>query len=194
MKRFYGSAAILAVGLAGCGDTGTADVDTNVVTPGDMNEMNVAAGAPTMPTRATATLQTAEGRQVGTATAMPGEGGIRVSLQVEGLPPGPHGVHVHTVGRCDAPDFQSAEGHWNPTDQSHGLEDPDGQHAGDMPNLTVGEDGRGTLDYTLQGGTFEAMLEGDGSAFIVHAGRDDQRTDPAGDSGPRLACGVFTPA
>ncbi|WP_119083001.1 superoxide dismutase family protein [Altererythrobacter sp. B11] len=141
---------------------------------------------------ATATLKTPDGTDAGMVTATPSANGILISLNVTGLPAGEHGAHVHTVGKCEGPDFKSAEGHWNPSDQKHGLEDPAGQHAGDMPNLVVGEDGSGTLEYTLQGGTFEGLLDSDGSALVVHAGRDDQKTDPSGDSGDRIACGVFT--
>lgn len=95
------------------------------------------------------------------------------------------------TGKCDAPKFESAGGHWNPTGAKHGLEDPAGQHAGDMPNLVVGEDGRGTLSYELQGATFEGLLDSDGSAMVIHASVDDQKTDPSGNSGDRIACGIF---
>jgi len=139
-----------------------------------------------------APLMKADGTAVGAATAMAVEGGrVAVAVSVYGMTPGKHGVHVHTVGAC-TPTFAAAGGHWNPGSMTHGLNDPAGQHAGDMPNVEVGADGTGTLTYTLApGATLAGMLDADGSAFVVHAGEDDQRTDPAGNSGDRVACGVF---
>ena len=87
--------------------------------------------------------------------------------------------------------FESAGGHWNPGSTQHGLENPKGAHAGDMPNLTAADDGTGSLTFTLKGGTMAQLLDADGSAFVVHAGQDDQKTDPSGNSGDRIACGVF---
>lgn len=143
--------------------------------------------------QAVATLETAEGEPAGTATATVSDDVINVVLAVQNIPAGEHGVHVHMVGACDAPDFTSAGSHWNPTGQTHGLEGNGGQHAGDMPNLTVNEQGTGTLEYTLQGGaTFDGLMDADGSAFVIHADADDQQTDPSGESGGRIACGVFT--
>lgn len=148
--------------------------------------------APLQPaTTAVAELRLASGSPAGSATATLVQGGVRIEVVGIGLPPGPHGVHVHTVGRCDAPDFASALGHWNPTAHQHGAQNPAGPHAGDLPNLLIGTDGRGTLAITLPGGTYEGLMDADGAAFIVHAGVDDLKTDPAGNSGGRIACGVF---
>lgn len=178
MRRITTAAVILTLGLAACGSPEAEQEDT--------------AAAPTTPAEAVATLQNAEGAAAGTATATVAGDTVMIALAVEGLPAGEHGVHVHTVGTCEAPTFESSGGHWNPASQAHGLEDPEGQHAGDMPNLTVAEDGTGTLEYTLAGGaTFEGLMDADGSAFLVHAMADDQMTDPSGDSGDRIACGVF---
>ena len=141
--------------------------------------------------RAAADLKTAQGAAAGKATAATINAGVMLTLQVEGLPPGQHGVHVHMTGKCDAPKFESAGGHWNPADAQHGLEAPAGQHAGDMPNLVVEEDGRGTLAYELKGATLAGLLDEDGAAMVVHASADDQRTDPSGNSGDRIACGIF---
>ncbi|NIJ23867.1 superoxide dismutase family protein [Sphingomonas japonica] len=140
---------------------------------------------------ATAELRTATNANVGTATATAMADGIQIVVEGMGMPPGPHGAHVHTTGRCDAPGFESAGGHWNPTTMQHGAQNPAGPHAGDMPNLDVASDGAATLTFTLPSGTMEGLLDGDGSAMMVHAGPDDMKTDPSGNSGSRIACGVF---
>lgn len=189
MKGLTCTAAILTLALAGCGSPEPADEAAQEAPPATTVDP---AGVATAAARAVAMLRTADGAAAGSATATAGaDGQVMVALSVQGLPPGQHGVHVHMTGRCDAPTFESAGGHWNPTNATHGLEDPAGQHAGDMPNLTVGADGAGTLEYRLVGGAFDGLLDADGSAFVVHAGADDQRTDPSGDSGDRIACGVF---
>lgn len=140
---------------------------------------------------ASADLMTADGKNAGTVTATALDGAVGILLNVSGIAPGEHGVHVHMTGACEAPGFESAGGHWNPSGAAHGLEGEPGQHAGDMPNLTVAADGTGTLEYTLVGGGFTQMMDGDGAAFVVHEDADDQVTDPSGNSGARIACGVF---
>lgn len=147
--------------------------------------------APGAGTVAVASLKTAAGADAGTATVTNRDGTLSLSLRVKGIPPGRHGAHVHMVGKCEGPAFASAGGHWNPTQHKHGLENPQGQHAGDMPNLTVAADGTGTLAYPLRNATRDGLLDGDGSAMVIHAGVDDQMTDPSGNSGDRIACGVF---
>ena len=155
----------------------------------------VAVGTPTPGgARATAMLKTSTGADAGRATATDVAGGLRFTLDVKGLPPGTHGAHIHTVGRCDAPDFTTAGGHWNPTAMKHGSMNPQGPHEGDLPNLMIGTDGRGTLGATIPGATMAGLLDADGAAIIVHAGPDDLMTDPSGNSGGRIACGVFAPA
>ncbi|MHA6723407.1 superoxide dismutase family protein [Sphingomonas sp. RS2018] len=140
---------------------------------------------------AEAILKTASGTTVGRATATSTGGGVRIAIEGTGMPAGTHGVHVHAVGRCDGPDFTTAGAHWNPGMKQHGAQNPAGPHAGDMPNLLVGTDGAGKLDFTLAGGTMAGLLDADGSAFVVHAAPDDLKTDPSGNSGARIACGVF---
>lgn len=112
------------------------------------------------------------------------------------MPPGTYGAHVHTTGRCDPPDFASAGPHWNPTGQQHGKNNPRGMHKGDLPNLMVGTDGRGSFEFTIprasiSGGAMR-MLDADGAALVVHQSADDYRTDPSGNSGGRIACGVLS--
>jgi len=142
---------------------------------------------------ATAELRDASGREVGSARFTQDAGGVRVLLEVHGLPSGPKGVHVHETGSCEPPDFKSAGGHFNPEGKQHGFDNPQGPHAGDLPNIEVGEDGGGRLDATderITLGSGEASLfDADGSALVVHAGPDDYKSDPAGNSGDRIACG-----
>ncbi|WP_374939372.1 superoxide dismutase family protein [Sphingomonas sp. NBWT7] len=148
--------------------------------------MPVAGGA-----SASAMLKTAAGVDAGRATATEVAGGLRFTVDVMGMPAGTHGVHVHTTGRCDAPTFETAGGHWNPTAMKHGSMNPQGPHQGDIPNLIVDSGGRGTVAATVPSATMAGLLDTDGAAFIVHAGPDDLKTDPSGNSGGRLACGVF---
>lgn len=143
---------------------------------------------------ATAALATATGQPAGRASVTEVTGGLRVTIDARGLTPGNHGAHFHTVGRCDAPDFASAGPHWNPSATKHGTMNPQGPHAGDLPNLVVGPDGRATLAITLAGATFDGLLDADGAAMVVHAAPDDLMTDPSGNSGGRIACGVLSPA
>ena len=115
-------------------------------------------------------------------------------LEAKGVPPGAHGVHLHEVGKCEGPSFDSAGGHMNPDGKSHGLLNPAGPHAGDLPNLTVESGGTGRLEtmntrITLAAGP-ASILDSDGTALVIHTSPDDFTTDPAGGSGARIACGV----
>jgi Cu-Zn family superoxide dismutase len=123
---------------------------------------------------------------------------LRVRVEAAGLAPGVYGTHLHAVGRCDPPAFASAGPHWNPTGRQHGKDNPQGMHMGDLPNLMVGADGKGGFEYSIAGGGFYAgapaiLFDADGTAVVVHAQPDDLRTDPSGNSGARIACGVLTP-
>jgi superoxide dismutase, Cu-Zn family len=146
---------------------------------------------------ARAELRNPGGQVVGTATFTQVGSAMRVLLEVQGLPPGVKGVHVHAVGKCDGPDFNSAGNHFNPTGRQHGALNPQGlgPHAGDLPNITVGADGKGRLESTTElmsvGGGQASVFDADGSAIVVHAAPDDFRTDPTGNSGARIACGVI---
>lgn len=185
------SAAMATLMLAACSsepanDTVTADAALDNM----LNQMPAEGG----PTTATAQIRTADGTEVGTATASEIDGALRVTVNGVGMPPGERGFHIHQVGACDGPDFQTAGGHWNPTNAQHGTQNPAGPHAGDMPNLNVAADGTATATFTLPAGSFAGLMDGDGSAIVVHDGPDDMRTDPAGDSGARIACGTFTAA
>ncbi|MBR0553377.1 superoxide dismutase family protein [Stakelama marina] len=147
-------------------------------------------------TTAVAHIYTADGADAGTATATSlAGGGVRISIDAMNLPQGPHGAHIHSVGRCDPPDFSTAGGHWNPTNTHHGVNNPQEPkpHAGDMPNLLIGTDGRGSLAVNLPAGSFTGLMDADGSAIVIHSGPDDMTSDPSGNSGSRIACGVFSP-
>jgi len=153
-------------------------------------------GAPATDNTARAELMNTTGQPVGTATLTQVGSVVRVVLEVQGLPRGAHGVHVHAVGKCDGPDFSSAGAHFNPAGRQHGALNPQGAHAGDLPNIEVGADGKGRLESTTElmsliGGT-TSVFDADGSAIVVHAAPDDFRTDPTGNSGARIACGVIT--
>jgi Cu-Zn family superoxide dismutase len=158
-------------------------------------------GAPAQETRpaasaatATAVLLDAKGAEVGLATLTEEAGGVKVHAEVKGLAPGEHGFHVHAVGSCTAPAFTDAGSHFNPTNKQHGKDNPEGHHAGDLPNLVVQADGTGSIDFTIQGVTLGAgdlsLMDKDGSAVVVHANPDDYKTDPTGNAGDRIACGI----
>lgn len=139
---------------------------------------------------AVARLWGADGKPVGTASLHEGKGGLKLTVKVNGLTPGEHGIHIHTIGKCEAPGFTTAGGHWNPTMHQHGKLNPMGPHQGDLPNLVVGADGRGTLTVTIAGATLEGLMDADGGAIVIHEKADDLKTDPSGNSGARIACGI----
>lgn len=141
------------------------------------------------PPSASAVMQNASGEEIGTLEISEDAGRVSVRGTLQSLTPGEHGLHFHMAARCDPP-FASAGDHWNPTSSEHGAENPKGPHHGDLPNLLVDADGRATLNFTTAEGTLAALLDFDGASLIVHAGRDDLRTDPSGNSGDRIACGV----
>jgi len=147
---------------------------------------------------AVAELTNTSGQSVGTARFTQAGNVVRILVEAKGLPPGPHGAHVHAVGKCDPPDFNSAGAHFNPTNKQHGALNPQGSHAGDLPNLTVGPDGTGRMETTTEqlslGSGPSSVWDADGSALVVHANADDFKTDPTGNSGARVACGVLVKA
>jgi len=144
---------------------------------------------------ATAELRNTQGQSVGTATLTGVSGGVRILVEVRGLPQGDKGVHIHEVGKCEPPGFTSAGEHFNPGQRQHGLQNSQGPHAGDLPNIRVDGDGNGRLETMTERVTLAAgptsILDADGSALVVHGAPDDFKTDPTGNSGARIACGVI---
>lgn len=137
-----------------------------------------------------------EGKKIGQAVLTEVKEGVQVELMASQLPPGEHGFHFHEKGVCATPDFKSAGGHFNPFDKSHGLKDPKGPHAGDMPNIVVGADGKVSVKLvnplvTLKEGEKNSLRKPGGTALMIHAKPDDMVSDPSGDAGDRIACGTI---
>lgn len=141
-----------------------------------------------------ADLRLANGQSAGTATLVTVGNSLALDVAVLGVPSGTKGFHLHTTGQCSPPDFQSAGGHLNPLDQEHGLANPDGAHLGDLPNIEIEPNGVTRARFNLAG-TREQLLsyifDGDGTAVMIHAQPDDYVTDPAGNAGSRIVCGVL---
>jgi Cu-Zn family superoxide dismutase len=143
---------------------------------------------------AKAALKTADGKDAGSVTLTQTPRGVLLALAVKGLPPGEHAFHVHAVGKCEPP-FDSAGGHFNPDGHKHGMLAAEGAHAGDMPNLHIPADGELMVEVlntsiTLEKGKPNSVFDTDGSAIVIHANKDDYSTDPTGNAGGRIACGV----
>ena len=147
------------------------------------------------PPAAVARLADANGRVLGQAVFLQQGGGVRILMDLTGVKPGARAVHIHEVGRCDPPSFESAGAHFNPTKAEHGTANPKGPHAGDLPDIAVDATGRGHLEVTATRVTLDkgstSLFDADGSAIVLHERPDDTRTDPDGDSGARVGCGVI---
>jgi Cu-Zn family superoxide dismutase len=144
---------------------------------------------------AKADLKDAQGQSVGTVTLTDTPNGVLIHAALTNVPPGVHAFHIHQTGACEAP-FTTAGGHFNPAMKQHGMTNPMGMHAGDMPNIEVPAGGKLTFDVLDSGVTLAAgpnsVFDADGSAIVLHAGPDDYKTDPAGNAGARIACGIIT--
>jgi Cu-Zn family superoxide dismutase len=148
------------------------------------------------PLAAGADLKDKDGKQVGVATLIQTPEGVRIAVTGYRLPPGVHGLHIHAVGTCQPPEFTTAGAHFNPAGKKHGTQSPDGPHAGDLPNMTVAANGEGGVDVvsklvTLGPGP-NSLLGANGTSIIIHTAADDMKTDPAGNTGGRIACGVIS--
>ena len=143
---------------------------------------------------ASARMMLANGVPAGTAQLVANGDNLSLALAATGITPGEHGFHLHTTGECKRPDFKSAGGHLNPLDEGHGLDDDDGSHLGDLPNLLVPASGTVTTTVDLRGSRAQIedyIFDSDGTAVMIHADPDDGISDPAGNAGPRIACGVL---
>ena len=146
-------------------------------------------------------MKNAQGQSVGAVKASPVSEttpmGVRFDFDLVNLPPGDHAVHIHAVGKCDAPGFTTAGGHFNPDHKQHGTDNPAGSHAGDLKNLTADSEGKATATLTAtkvsHKGDKDSIYSAQGTALVIHAKADDYKSDPAGNAGDRIACGVIKP-
>lgn len=170
---------VLALAMAGCMTDGTRSADAQADEhPG-----------------AVANLRDASGRDVAISEIGQENGELYVVIDATGMAPGRYAAHIHAVGRCDAPGFASAGAHWNPTGRTHGFDAATGSHMGDLPNIAINSRGRGAVAFQIQNASLRggpnALLDADGASVVIHADEDDFQTDPSGNSGGRIACGVI---
>jgi superoxide dismutase, Cu-Zn family len=175
----YRMIALFAVGAAGCGG----------------GQPRGPGGTALEEPAATASLVESAGARVGVAAFSDSGGSGRLAISVTGLKPGPHGMHIHENGTCTTPEFQSAGNHFNPGSRKHGSQNPEGPHAGDLPNLMVEEDGSADTTFAIAPGLLAegstSMLGTQQRSLVIHADPDDEKTDPSGNSGGRVVCGVI---
>jgi len=181
-----------AAALAACSPaSNTTEDGASSETPS--NE-NAATQTPSSETVGSASLALADGTPAGTVELLTNGGKLSLKVAVTGIPEGTHGFHLHMTGECTPPDFTSAGGHLNPAGKEHGHENPAGSHLGDLPNLVVAADGTASTTADLGNedqSVIDSLFDADGTAVVVHADADDYRTDPTGNAGSRLACGVL---
>lgn len=180
--------AALGAGAAGCAPANRAPTPATPAPPSPAAET-----APFNPKTATATLHDLAGRNVGSVTLTDTYAGVLITGDVNGIGLGGHAIHIHAVGKCEPP-FTTAGAHFNPTNHQHGFKNPQGPHLGDLPNLDTPAAGRLRFDILAPGVTLtgaNALLDADGASIVIHSSHDDYASDPAGNSGSRIACGVI---
>lgn len=196
------ASGLLAAMLAGCGgqEQEAENGETDLGTGGEDSTDPVQEDTGYNPADdVVVQLEDVEGESVGQALLSDvDEGTVHVQLAVENLPAGTHAFHVHEKGSCEAPDFESAGGHYNPGDTEHGKDSENGPHAGDFENIEVGEDGTATVEFdtdqiSLQKDADNTLFTEEGTSLVIHDGADDYTSQPSGDAGERIACGVIQP-
>ncbi len=188
---------VSALALGACSRNEAVTEDLNSTMENDVLDQasdasNAAAAA--QPASQTISFAAGDGSPLGSVTVEDGPGGAILRLAGTAMPAGTHGIHLHAVGKCEGPKFETAGGHWNPDSKQHGTENPNGAHKGDLPNVEVNEEGSLNQVLTLAGIRFADLADADGAALVIHAGPDDYKTDPSGNSGDRIACAVIAPA
>lgn len=188
---------LTAAALTACAESQPVDQNAEAFNDNLVNSTpdNAVANTTTStPTPASANFASGEGAPLGSVTVEDGANGLVIRLAGSAMPAGTHGIHLHTVGKCEGPKFESAGSHWNPDNKKHGSANPEGPHKGDLPNVDVATDGTLTTVLTVAGVTRADLADADGTAIVIHAKADDNKTDPSGESGDRIACAVLAPA
>lgn len=191
-KSIFVFIVLLLTLLSACGNTDDDTQDNGDVESGNATDVSEEDNEESMPIDVT--LKNTDGDNVGTAELEQVDDGVKITLDATHLPPGTHAIHIHETGSCEAPDFKSAGDHYNPDDAEHGFDSEGGPHAGDLPNIEVSEDGTVKDEFiadmvTLEKEQEHSLLDDDGTALVIHADEDDNKSQPAGNAGDRIVCG-----